>query len=188
MLYRHILYQPCPIKSRGMKKQRSNRETENMIQTALWLPREMHQQLKKKAGERGLGEEIRRRLRWSFEADEPPDRTTDILISAITQLAVELEGPWHANSFSFEVFKAAIVDLLSQCRSTEQAGPEAITKLQTSFPDEKTETIGRILSRVAFHAYSSQPSPAYSGRSSAHKWITKPFEGSRPSLANEREG
>jgi len=94
-----------------MKKQRSNRETKNMVQTALWLPREMHDQLKKKAGERGLGEEIRRRLRVSFEVDEPPDKTTDILISAINQLAVEL-GPWYANSFSFEVFKAAIIELL----------------------------------------------------------------------------
>src|SRR5215831_14319817 len=170
-----------------MKKQKSNRETKNMVQTALWLPREMHDQLKKKAGERGLGEEIRRRLRWSFEAEEPPDKTTDILISAINQLAIELEGPWYANSFTFEVFKAAIIDLLSQCRSTEQAGPEAIAKLQTSFPDEKTETIGRILARVAFHAYSTQPSRSYPGRSSAHKWITKPFEGLRPSPANERE-
>ena len=172
-----------------MKKQRSNRETENMIQTALWLPREMHDQLKKKAGQRGLGEEIRRRLRWSFEAEEPPDRTTDVFISAINQLAVELEAPWYANGFAFEVFKAAIIELLSQCRSTEQAGPEAVAKLQASFPEEKAETLGRIFARFALRHYSNQPRPSYPGRSSAHKLgITKPFEGSQSSPANEREG
>ena len=45
-----------------MRKRKSTRETKNMIQTALWLPRDMHEQLKKAGGERGLGEEIRRRL------------------------------------------------------------------------------------------------------------------------------
>ena len=175
-----------------MKKQRSNRETKNMVQTALWLPREMHDQLKKKAGERGLGEEIRRRLRVSFEVDEPPDKTTDILISAINQLAVELEGPWYANSFSFEVFKAAIIELLSQCQSTEQAGPEAVAKLQATFPNENPETLGRIFARIALRFYKNQPRwPSYPGREerSAHKLgIRKPFDGTQPSPANEREG
>jgi len=172
-----------------MKKQRSDRETKNMVQTALWLPREMHDQLKKKAGERGLGEEIRRRVRWSFEAEEPPDRTTDILISAINQLAIELEEPWYVNRFAFEVFKVAILELLSQCQSTEQAEPEAVAKLQASFPDEKAETLGRMFARVALRHYSNQPSPSYPGRSSAHKLgIRKPLEGTQPSPANEREG
>jgi hypothetical protein len=173
-----------------MKKQRSNRETENMIQTALWLPREMHQQLKKKAGERGLGEEIRRRLRASFEFDEPPDKTTDIFISAANQIAIELEEPWYANRFASEVFRAAINELLSQCQSTERAGPEAIGKLQASCPDEKPETIGRILARVALHHFKNQPRwPSYPGRRdrSAHERITQPFDGMKPSPANERE-
>jgi hypothetical protein len=163
-----------------------------MVQTALWLPREMHNQLKKKAGERGLGEEIRRRLRVSFEVDEPPDKTTDILISAINQLAVELEGPWYANSFSFEVFKAAIIELLSQCQSTEQAGAEAVAKLQASYPNEKAETVGRIFARVALHFYKNQPRwPSYPGREerSVHKLgIRKPLDGTQPSPANESEG
>jgi len=38
----------------------------NMIQTALWLPRDMHERLKKEGGERGLGEAIRRRIQASF--------------------------------------------------------------------------------------------------------------------------
>src|SRR5215471_6655570 len=175
-----------------MKKQKSNRETKNMVQTALWLPREMHDQLKKKAGERGLGEEIRRRLRWSFEAEEPPDRTTDIFISAANQIAIELGEPWYANRFASEVFRAAINELLSQCQSTEQAGPEAVAKLQATFPNENPETLGRIFARVALHFYKNQPRwPSYPGREdrSAHKLgIRKPFDGTQPSPANEREG
>src|SRR5262249_587259 len=136
-----------------MKKQRSNPETKNMVQTALWLPREMHDQLKKKAGERGLGEEIRRRLRVSFEVDKPPDKTKEILVCGINQVGVGVEGPWYANSFSFEVFKAAIIELLSQCRSIEQAGPEAVAKLQATFPNENPETLGRIFARIALHFY-----------------------------------
>ena len=31
-----------------MRKRKSTRETKNMIQTALWLPRDMHEKLKKK--------------------------------------------------------------------------------------------------------------------------------------------
>jgi len=111
-----------------MKKQRSNRETKNMVQTALWLPREMHDQLKKKAGERGLG---------------------------------------------------------------EQAGPEAVAKLQATFPNENPETLGRIFARVALHYYKNQPRwPSYPGREdrSAHNLrITKPFDGTQPSPANEGE-
>jgi hypothetical protein len=113
------------------------------------------------------------------------------LISAINQLAIELEGPWYANRFAFEVFKAAIIELLSQCQSTEQAGPEAVAKLQASYPNEKAETVGRIFARVALHFYKNQPRwPSYPGREerSAHKLgIRKPLDGTQPSPANERE-
>ena len=49
-----------------MKKRKSIRETKNMLQTALWLPRDMHEQLKKAGGERGFGDEIRRRLQYAL--------------------------------------------------------------------------------------------------------------------------
>ena len=52
-----------------MRKQKSTRETKNMIQTALWLPRDMHERLKEAGGERGLGEEIRKRLVVSFSGE-----------------------------------------------------------------------------------------------------------------------
>ena len=67
-----------------MQKRKSIRETKNMVQTALWLPREMHEALKKAGGERGLGEEIRRKLQIAFEADDttamPGDEATEELL------------------------------------------------------------------------------------------------------------
>ena len=67
-----------------MQKQKSTRETKNMIQTALWLPRDMHEQLKKAGGERGLGDEIRRRLQITFDAENPRrDPTTRELLEEI---------------------------------------------------------------------------------------------------------
>ena len=51
-----------------MQKRKSTGETKNMVQTALWLPREMHEALKKAGGERGLGEEISAaNFRWPLK-------------------------------------------------------------------------------------------------------------------------
>ena len=87
-----------------MQKRKSTRETKNMVQTALWLPREMHEALKKAGGERGLGEEIRRKLQMAFEADGattvPGDQTTEQLLDQIWNIARALsrDEPWYANS------------------------------------------------------------------------------------------
>src|ERR1035437_8777043 len=81
-----------------MKKRKSTNETTNMVQTALWLPRGMHEKLKKAGGERGLGDEIRRRLQNSFDAEQlPRDPITDELLDAIKQIEGNLDEPWHAN-------------------------------------------------------------------------------------------
>jgi len=130
-----------------MKRRKSTRETKNMIQTALWLPREMHEQLKIAGGERGLGDEIRRRLQSSFEALEPADKATGTLLFEINQLAA-LARPWHANHFAFEVFKAAINELLSKREPKGQAEPDAIAELQTTYGDDKPDVIGQIIARV----------------------------------------
>jgi hypothetical protein len=133
-----------------MKERKSTRETKNMIQTALWLPREMHEQLKKEGGERGLGDEIRRRLQFSFEAD-PPNIGTDLLIGTINRIAIDLEEPWYGSKFAFDAFKAAIAVVLSYFESdvlkTEK--PEASAKLRAIYGDENPESVGRILARIA---------------------------------------
>ena len=136
-----------------MKKRKSTRETKNMIQTALWLPRDMHEQLKKDGGERGLGDEIRRRLQATFGAEQrPSDPLTDLLLNLIKQIALKLslDGSWWANRFACDVLKAAInwllSDLTSNIYSKSEPQPATMAKLQARYgPDEKPETIGRIL-------------------------------------------
>src|SRR5262245_35369871 len=99
-----LLRQPCLTvgSEAGMQKRRSIRETKNMIQTALWLPRAMHEQLKKTGGDRGLGDEIRRRLQASFD-EEQVDATTHELLDAIEQIErnLSLDEPWHTDRFTF---------------------------------------------------------------------------------------
>jgi hypothetical protein len=145
-----------------MRKPKSTRETKNMIQTALWLPRDMHEQLKKDGGERGLGDEIRRRLQASLIADpQPRDRNTDLLLDLIKRLAVNLslDEPWWNNRFSFGAFRAAIMELLSDLipiinPAGELPQPAATTALQTRYgPNETPETIARTLARKVLIEY-----------------------------------
>jgi hypothetical protein len=142
-----------------MKKRKSTNETTNMIQTALWLPRGMHEKLKKAGGERGLGDEIRRRLQNSFDAEQlPRDPITDGLLYAIKQIEGNLDEPWHANRFAYDVFKAAIKELLSDYQQSIEAQPGTDTKFQTKYgPDAKPDTIGRILAHIALKELAKRP-------------------------------
>jgi hypothetical protein len=133
-----------------MTKRKSTRETKNMIQTALWLPREMHEQLKEDGGERGLGDEIRRRLQVSFGVEQRrSDELTELLLDLIKQSAAKLSlvASWWADRSAFEVIKLVINDLISQL-TTNQLGsepqPETMTKLQSTYgPDATPETIAQ---------------------------------------------
>jgi hypothetical protein len=86
--------------------------SDSMVQSAVRLPRSLHERLKKVGGDRGMGEEIRRRLEASFEAEKiPPDQSTRELLDAISAFAGETTryyGGWSKNAFSFEVLKACV--------------------------------------------------------------------------------
>jgi hypothetical protein len=96
------------------------RETGNeMIQSAVRLPRSLHERLKKAGGERGMGEEIRRRLEASFEAEAPSDPKTRELLEAISYVAAQTThffGSWSVNAFAFQSLKASVDRLLKQYR------------------------------------------------------------------------
>jgi hypothetical protein len=141
-----------------MKRRKSTRETENMIQTALWLPRDMHEELKRGGGERGLGEEIRRRLEMSFAIEqEPPDKFTDVAVSLIRKIALRILGfgePWSDSRQGFEIFRSAVSslfpELLLALDVRSEVLPETLAKLQSEFgPDAKPETIGPKLAHIA---------------------------------------
>ena len=145
-----------------MRKRKSTRETQNMIQTALWLPRDVHEKLKKEGGERGLGEEIRRKLQLAFEAADaalmPGDHTTGELLDQIKDFARDLsrDEPWYANQFTFKVFRAAIEALLLDLQPRTEGKPETKAHLQAVYRAEKPEDIGLLMARAAIIAYSRE--------------------------------
>ena len=138
-----------------MKKRKAIRETKNMIQTALWLPRDMHELLKQAGGERGLGDEIRRRLQLTFvfAKQRPSDPFTDLLLNLIKQIAQNssLGESWRSDRFAFDVFKAAInelLDLISDIHAKSETQSSTVAKFQARYgPNEKPENIGRMLGK-----------------------------------------
>jgi hypothetical protein len=137
-----------------MKKRKSVRETKNMVQTALWLPRDVHERLGKEGAERavGLGEEIRRRIQMSFDAEDVRrDPITRDLLDDIEQtiLACSVDGQWYANHFNFGMLKAAINALISNQEPHHTAPTIGSERLQKLYgPDANPETVGRILAGV----------------------------------------
>ena len=139
-----------------MKKGKSTHKTKNMVQTALWLPYSMRDDLKRAAGgEGGMGNEIRRRLEISLKADQSlRDKKTTELMEEITRVDVNMPiNPWHADRLAFNVFKAAINDLLSEYQPKSDVQPGSLAKLEARYgKDVEAETVGRILAGAAIMA------------------------------------
>jgi hypothetical protein len=150
-----------------MQKRKSTRETKNMVQTALWLPREMHEALKKAGGERGLGEEIRRRLQMTFAEDSlamPGDGVTEEVLDQIEDIARDLsrDEPWYTDAFKVDVLNAAVTTLLlsrrlsSVDRLSNVEKPEIRARLTDKYGEEKPDAIGRLLAHATMIAYSRE--------------------------------
>jgi hypothetical protein len=105
---------------RSTLEPRKGRETPAAsIQTSLRLPVQAYSRLMKAANrqDRGVGEEIRRRLEASFlQEAQAGDSETYALVQAICSVAQNLEvpfGSWHKNRFAFDVFLEAINALVT---------------------------------------------------------------------------
>ncbi len=124
----------------------------DMIQSAIRLPRSLHERLKKAGGARGMGEEIRRRLEASFaaEAEAPSDPKTRELLEKIERLALNMppDKPWHADGEVFEIFKVAINAMLSSYQPSSEAAAPTGKLLSMYGPGATPETIGQILAGV----------------------------------------
>jgi hypothetical protein len=134
---------------------------DSMIQSAVRLPRSLHERLKKAGGERGMGEEIRRLIQEAMEAADAartPDEITNELLALIKDIADHLleKEQWYADRFAFDVFTAAINTLLSSHQPSGDAKPETKAKFQAVWKDENPETIGRMIARAAMYAYSRE--------------------------------
>jgi hypothetical protein len=91
---------------------------DEMVQSAIRLPRTLHERLKKAGGDRGMGEEVRRRLEASFAGDRSPtDARTRELLDAVATCAEEISrdfGPWSEEPYAFAVLKETISLLMKQ--------------------------------------------------------------------------
>jgi hypothetical protein len=141
-----------------MRKRKSTRETKNMIQTALWLPRGLHERLKKEGGERGLGNEIRRLIEASLDSAETPrDEITSELLDQIKEIAdLSLAEPWHTDRFAFDVFKTAVNTLLSSRQPSGEVRPETKAEFEAAWGEENPETIGRMIARFAIYTHARE--------------------------------
>src|SRR5215470_15958144 len=105
------------------------RKTEDtMVQSAVWLPRKLHQRLRDIGGERGLGEEIRKRLEASFETEKAPaNPKLQQLLDAISYVAGETArycgdpfegapGDPFEDAYAFEVLRISVESLLASVR------------------------------------------------------------------------
>jgi len=144
-----------------MKPPKTARETTQMIQTAVWLPRGMHERLKRDGGERGLGDEIRRRLQLTVDADQQwRDPVTELLVNDVRKIVFRLADgnkTWWEDRWAAKTLKEAVFRLIQRlCPSSEEGGesaqpaPALLEKLQAKYgPDLNSEKIGRLLADEA---------------------------------------
>ena len=100
---------------------------DEMVQTAVRLPQSLHDRLSKAGGERGLGEEIRRRLEASFEAEKAPAdpktpraaRRNRLLRRGDRLVTI---GSWSEDAFAFEVLKECVSMLLARLPTGGRGG------------------------------------------------------------------
>jgi hypothetical protein len=91
------------------------------MQTSLRLPSDLYDKLTEVAGDRGIGEEIRRRLQASIGAVEM-DWQTRKLADAVAIVAQR--AGWRNSRRGFAVFRAALGELLAQLRPPSEPSPD----------------------------------------------------------------
>jgi hypothetical protein len=141
-----------------IKQQKKGRPpSENpMVHTAVVLPRDMLERLKRDVGGsgRGLSTEIRRRLQASFGAEQQPSKPeTDLLINLIKKIDqnLSLDASWSESALASEVFKWGVIDVISELTTQGSEPRPGTIKLQSRYgSDVKAEIIGRTLARTAF--------------------------------------
>ena len=101
---------------------------DGMLQTAVRLPQSLRDRLSKAGGDRGLGEEIRRRLEASFEADKAPaDPRTRELLGAVSSCAERIAvdyGSWAEDPFAFAVLRVCVSMLLTHFQPEGEPVPK----------------------------------------------------------------
>ena len=116
---------------------------DDMVQSAIRLPRTLHERLKKAGGDRGMGEEVRRRLEASFAAERSPlDAKARELLNAIAFCAQEITrdfGPLSKEPYAFAVLKETISKLMTRYEPKGELVPNLqpdVSAIEFLFADE----------------------------------------------------
>ena len=91
------------------------------VQTSLRLPRGLYDRLAEAAGDRGLGDEIRRRLQASLSRGEV-DWQTRKLADAVALVA--MQTGWRKSRRGFAAFRAALGELLAHVQPPDEPSPD----------------------------------------------------------------
>jgi hypothetical protein len=101
-------------------------------QTSLRLPSDLHQKLLDAAGDRGIGDEIRRRLEMSFSEPDPlgnADPETHRLLSALAWISAAVAdaygASWRTDPYAAGIFREAMRDLMGWATAQGEAPPTA---------------------------------------------------------------
>lgn len=110
------------------------------VQTAMRLPREMHERLKQSPD--GVSEEIRRRLERTFDVEDKHDLETRQLAEDIMELALlirqQAKADWHRHPDVHRALKAAIQTYLERHAPVPETAPAKIP----AFTGAKAEAAG----------------------------------------------
>ena len=138
-----------------MKKQkkRGRPATPNrMVHTAIMLPIDLIEQLKRdsEAAGHGLSTEIRDRLRGTYAVQSSPDAKTDGLVNAIRYLSEKIEHDvhrkWHEHPYALAAFTAGVREFLGRHALAGDANkrPDAVPEA----PEDPPDVVGRTLARL----------------------------------------
>jgi hypothetical protein len=126
--------------------------TNRMVHTAVVLPTELIEKLKRdsEAAGRGLSTEIRDRLASTYVAQGFHDPKTDSLINAIKSLSEMIERDvrrkWHEHPYALAAFTAGVSDFLA--RHISPGDPNRRPDAPSEGPDvDPPDVVGRTLAR-----------------------------------------
>ena len=143
--------------TKGHVADMNRKVADDMVESAIRLPRRLHGRLKRAGGERGMGKEIRRRLQASFDAEiAPANPKTIYLLDAISSCAEKIAddyGDWWS-AFAFEVLKGCMNMLWTRFQPTGEPVPNPK-------PDSLAATI-----------FGPKPKPEELSRLYVHSWIS----------------
>jgi hypothetical protein len=146
----------------NQRKKGRPRSKNPMVHTAIVLPRDLFERVKRDAERRdhGVSTEIRERLRV-YERDrdleilEQRDEETKELLKAIEQLANSIAGDlgkkWHEHPYALAAFKAGVAAFLAQYQPEGDPKSRPDTRLVGN-PNDPAEVVGRTHARAIWFA------------------------------------